>query len=393
MIVALLGLVISLFAYLIAFPQPHQRRFDIYIALFAFHLIATLAYWTLSFESAMDAFTYYRDPYNFIDKNPFEQGTYFVVHMTQFIRNTLGGSFLDHFLFFQCFGMIAMALLLRIFWEVAESLDITVPPAAYFLLFLPGLHFWSVAIGKDGLMMMGVVLSAWSVMKLPKRAIWFAVALAIMVVIRPHVAAIAMVGLAASLALGKQLKLPVKIALAPVALVGFAFVAGKVYEQFNVQDLESFSRVIDYQQGLGEEYGGGADLESLPYPLKLFSLLFRPMFVDAEGVPELAASGENVVLLFVFGYLLYHWKVVFRLMRNVGFVVYGVTYSTILILLLAAVNYNIGLGQRQKMMAVPVVIVLWATVYMYRRHLARVAADADARSVAASLGEPAAHTG
>ena len=388
MIVALLGLVISLFAYLIAFPQPHQRRFDIYIVLFAFHIIATIAYWTLSFETPMDAFTYFRDPYNFIEKNPFESGTYFLVHLTQFIRANLGGSFLDHFLFFQAFGMVAMALMLRIYWEMADSLEIQVPAIAYVMLFLPGLHFWSVAIGKDGPIMMAVVLAAWSVMKLPQRAIWYIVALAIMVLIRPHIAAISVVGLGVALALGKQLRPSTKIMLAPVALVAFVLVVGRVQERFGVEDFDTFTTFVDRQQQFNETMGGGVDLQSQPFPMKLFALLFRPLFFEARGVSETVAGFENVALMVIFGYIIFHWKTLLRLVLSVSHVAYCATYSGILIILLAMVNYNIGLGQRQKMMAIPTVIVIAAAIFMYRRYLKRAALQEEAVRMQTPAAEP-----
>ena len=142
MIVSLTGLVVSFFAYLLAFPDRERRRFDIYLALLVLHLLMTVAYWLYHFEAAMDAFGYYRDPYGFYQMNPFASGTYFIVHVVQTIKGLFGGSFLDHFLFFQCFGMLGFALLIRSFNEVADSLGVEVPLFLYFLLFLPGPHFW-----------------------------------------------------------------------------------------------------------------------------------------------------------------------------------------------------------------------------------------------------------
>src|SRR5690554_6873793 len=179
MIVSLLGLVISLFAYLLAFPHAHQRRFDVYAALLAMHLGATIAYWLMSFESGMDAFLYYRDPEGFFRKSAFTSGTYFIVHMVQHIRQTLGGSFLDHFLFFQCFGMIGIALMMRCYNEVAEALGVSVPIPIYATLALPGLHLWTSAIGKDSIINMAIVLAIWSTLRIQRRLIWLAIALVI----------------------------------------------------------------------------------------------------------------------------------------------------------------------------------------------------------------------
>jgi hypothetical protein len=373
MIVSLLGLVISLFAYLLAFPQPHQRRFDVYFVLLSLHIIAAIGFWLLSFETAMDAFTYYRDPFNFYSKNPFDSGTFFTVHMVQTIRNTLGGSFLDHFLFFQCFGMVGLAMLIRAFNEIAESLEMTVPLPVYFILFLPGLHFWTAGIGKDGPMIMAICISLWATLKIHKRAVWMALALAIMLCIRNHVAAMAMIAIAGGLLWSGQLSGRARLALAPIAGIGLVIAIGQAIARFGLtMDSESFSGFFEEQQDLGDRFGSGADLQSLPLPLKVWSLLFRPLFFGegSAGMMGLAASVENAILLAIFGYIAWHWKLVLQLSRKVFYVTYSIIFSSILILLLSLVNYNIGLGQRQKMMAVPAILLLAATIYLYKRYRA-----------------------
>ena len=374
MIVALIGLVISFWAYVIAFPHPHQRRFDIYLALLALHLAAAIAYWLMGFESAMDAYMYYHDPLNFIARDPFQNGTYFIVHVEQRIKSILGGSFLDHFLFFQCFGMVGIALIARTFNEIADSLDLAVPLHVYALLFLPGLHFWSVAIGKDGPMIMAVALSIWAILRLEKRFFAMFVALLIMALIRPHVAAFAVFGIVASVFFARQIGVLAKLLLGPIAIVGLTYAVFRAQENLGVgTGVEAVSEFIEGQQELGAEFGSGANIQSLPYPMKVFTLLFRPLFIDAEGMMAQLASIENVVLMYVFGYITYNWRIVIRLFRSVGLITYCVTFSSVLIMMLAFVNYNLGLGQRQKMMAIPAVVMIYGAIFLYKRFLANVA--------------------
>lgn len=393
MIVSLIGLIVSLFAYLLAFPRPEQRRFDIYAALLVLHIVTTIGYWLLSFESGMDAFLYYRDPLGFIRESPFGSGTYFMVHFVQAIKNTLGGSFLDHFLFFQGFGMIGMALLMRSFNEIADTFGMRVPLHVYFILFLPGLHFWTGGIGKDSPMIMAVCLAAWSAIRLERRFVWMGVALLIMAVIRPHVGVVTVLGVVAAMALTKQLSFKVKLALAPVAILGLVYVVLQVMERFRLGlDFESISNFVEVQQSFGEEFGGGANLQNLPFPMKVFTLLFRPLYVDAPGVMGLVASLENTLLLYLFGYVAWHWKIVWRLLTRVSYITYNVAFAVPLILMLAMVNYNIGLGQRQKMMAVPALLIIYGTIYIYKRYLA-AAAQAQAVALAQSQAEPGAAYG
>lgn len=368
MIVSLLGLVISLFAYMLAFPEERTRRFDIYAALLALHIIASIGFWLMSFESAMDAFLYFRDPYRFINEDPFASGTYFVVHFVQGMKSWLGGSFLDHFLFFQCFGMIGMALLIRSLNEVALSLNMSVPLHVYLTLFLPGLHFWTAGIGKDGPMLMAICLAGWSALRIEKRFPWMALALVIMACVRPHITPMVMAGAMAGLFLTKHISSRMRLVLAPIAVIGSIFLIARATQSLNLSlDPESVSTFVEDQQGLGDRFGSGEDLGSLPLPLKVFSLLFRPFFIDAQGMTQYAASLENAALLYFCGYILYHLKIVLKLARSVFYFTYFLVFDAALILSLSLVSYNIGMGQRMKMMAVPGILLIYGTIYMYKR--------------------------
>ena len=371
MIVSLLGLVISLFAYLIAFPDERTRRFDIYAALLSLHILGSIGFWLMSFESAMDAFLYYRDPYRFINENPFSSGTFFVVHFVQGVRSWLGGSFLDHFLLFQCFGMIAMALMIRTLNEIALSLETSVPLHVYLTLFLPGLHFWTAGIGKDGPMLMAICLAGWAALRLDKRFLWMGLALLIMVCVRPHIAPFVMAGVVGSLLLNKRVSSRMKVFLAPIAAAGMVVFVTKAATSLNISlDTESVTGFVEGQQQLGDRFGSGVDLGSLPLPLKILSLLYRPFWVDAAGMTQYAASAENTVLLGLSAYIVYHWRLLLNLARNVFYVMYFIIFDALLIVSLSLVSYNIGMGQRMKMMAVPGILILFATLYLYKRSMA-----------------------
>jgi hypothetical protein len=389
MIVALIGLFASLFAYAIAFPYAHQRRLDLYLALLLLHLVATVAYWLFTFDSGVDAYTYYRDPYNFYALSPFDSGTYFIVHLTQTVKQTLGGSFLDHFFFFQCFGMIGIALLFRCFNEIAESLGSPMPPLVVAALFLPGLHFWSVAIGKDGLMIMAISLSLWGVMQMQRRWFWIVLALVVMSLVRPHVAAFSVFAIVCAVVFTNRFALWTKLLMIPVAVSGLIYTAFRAQELLKIgEGLGAISEFFETQQGYSEPYGSGVDTQSMIYPMKVFTLLFRPFFIDASGVMELVASFENALLLALFAYLVWSWRTVFHLMRKVPGIAYAVTFAAVLIAMLSLVNYNVGLGQRQKFMAVPALLVIYGAVFMYHRYQAMLAAVAVREAVEPSQQMP-----
>lgn len=370
MIVALIGLAVSFFAYFVAFPRGRPKRFDVYLLVLAIHLLATITYWLFTFEAGTDAYTYWNDPFGYMAKPFLDPGTGFVVHFVQSVKSASGGSFLDHFFFFQAFGMVGIAFLMRALGEIAESLGIEVPMVTYLLLFIPGLHFWSVAIGKDAPMMMAIGIAAWASLRIDRRFLAMGAAILVMAMIRPHVGAITVIGGVVAVFVSGQVSHKAKMILAPLTIVGAIVTATVALRNFGLSfDVQVLQAFFEYQQDLGESHGSGAGIQDMPYPMKLFTLLFRPFFFDAPGLMGYAASVENLLLMFIIGYVVYNWKTVFYLSRRIGYMAYAVVTSSILIFLLSLVSYNIGLGQRQKMMAIPAILLIFGTVFMYKRFL------------------------
>jgi len=370
MIVSLVGLLAGLFAILIAFPDSNRRKPGIYLGLFTLHLAMAIAYWGYTYESGMDAYMYYQDPFGLRYK-PFATNTVMIAQFVQASRDLLGGSYLDYFFLFQAFGMIGIAFLIRTFQEIADSLSMEVPMVAYLLLFLPGLHFWSVAIGKDAPMFMAISMATWASLKIHRRALWFIVALVFMTLIRSHIAAMALFSMLVALLLNRELSTAARTGLLIAGATIFAIVLteAKLSLQLDTLDVRTISDFVDRNQGYGETHGAD-NLESLPFPFKVLTLLFRPLFFDAPGFMGFVISFENVFFLYIFGYIALSWRTVIGLIRPVYYLGFCLLFAFVVIIALAAVSYNIGLGQRQKMMAMPPVLVVFVTVFLYRRYTA-----------------------
>lgn len=372
MIPAILGLLISAVCIRLAFPDPARRRLDIYAAAFSVHLLATMSYWVLALADGFDAQFYFTDPLDWADQ-PFATGSVFMIQFVQATKSVFGGSFFEYFLFFQCFGMIGVALIIRAFGEVAQSLTIVVPGGVWLLALLPGLHLWTVAIGKDAPLFMAVCMSVWAAMRIESRFVWLAVAILIMALVRPHIAAISMLAFATSLLFDRRLPAGAKLLLAIVSAAGLGFVMTTAQSQLGLETLDpqGISEFIERNQNLGQSIAGGEELVNLPYPLKVLSLLFRPFFVDADGILGLVASVENLVLVFLVGSIAVRVRMAIELAKDVFYIGYCMVFSSAVIVLLAFLNYNVGLGLRQKMMAMPGILVVSASLTLYRRYLAR----------------------
>jgi hypothetical protein len=206
-------------------------------------------------------------------------------------------------------------------------------------------------------------------MRIEQRWIAFAAAIVIMFFIRPHIAGLATISLAITLIMDQRTAFWVRVALVLLACGASIVIIRSVLITFQIDTLSSgsISDFIASKQEYGSRSEEGAVLRSLPLPLKIASLLFRPLFFDAKGIFGLVASLENVVIFLVFAAIVVRAGVLVRLSFTVPYLRYCMVFSVTLTLLLGMITYNVGLGLRQKYMVMPAVLLMFITLVAFRR--------------------------
>lgn len=364
----LIGILISIAGFHFARANESRSRFVIFVLLLLMHIGAAIATYLYSQEFGGDVTLYYYDRMG-IYGNASGLSTVFVINFVQFLKSYLGGSFFDYFLLFQAMGFWGILFVLRTFDDIHEELGQPILKNIYFLLFLPGLHYWTSAIGKDAPIFLGVAMCTWAAFRLQTRYIAFGAGVLISLLVRPHIALLALVALALSLLLGRNTTMLTRAGLLAVVLAGIGSVAGLVEGTFSGLSLSSTDSVTEYLESksqVSQESGADFSIVGASYPVKLFSLLFRPFFIDANGILGYVASLENVVLLAIFLILARRPRTVLGVARAALFARFALLFSIMLILLLAMVNYNVGLGLRQKMMMMPALLVFFAALLAVR---------------------------
>lgn len=385
--VGIIGIVLSLLAVPFASARPAAHRTLLFFALLVAHLATTVAYYLYVQTESADTSLYYFDRYNLAGWG-FGFGTVFTVKLVQFLKDAIGGSYLDYFLLFQSMGFWGVVLLARIFEEIHIELGMRQTSLSYALLFLPGIHFWTSAIGKDAPLFFAVTLAVWATMRLSTRMPAFVISLLIMVLFRPHVALIAAAAIAFAEFFDRRSNPLTKAALLAAAFAGLITLAGTVEATLNVDvsSTRSMGEFFERQSTVAEKVGGTTNVMDASFPVRLLSLLFRPLFFDANGIFAIVASFENLVYIFLFGFLVYHLRGTARVARGVFFLRFAAVFGTLLIILLTFVYYNVGLGARQKMMMVPPVFALFVAHWglhsqkVQQRRAAAVAAAAERRA-------------
>lgn len=364
----LVGIILSMAGFYFARANESRARFVLFVLLMLVHIAAAIATYLYILESGGDSTIYYYDRLG-IYGNANGLSTVFVVNFVQFLKSYLGGSFFDYFLLFQAMGFWGLLFVLRAFDDIHEELGQPTFKPIYLLLFLPGLHFWTSAIGKDAPIFLGIAMCTWALFRLQTRYLAFAAGVVIALLVRPHIALIALIALAMTLLLGRNVSILTRVGLMAVVIAGIGSVAGLVegtMTGLSLSSTDSVTEFLETKSQVSEESGADLSITGASFPVKLLSLLFRPFFIDANGILGYIASLENVVLLVIILTLLRRFWTAWAMTRAAGFARFAIFFFAMITLLLAMVNYNVGLGLRQKMMMMPALLVFFVALQAVR---------------------------
>lgn len=364
----LIGIMISIAGFYFARANESRTRFIFFVLLLLAHIGAAIATYLYSQQFGGDVILYYNDPLG-IYGNQSGLSTVFVVNFVQTLKTYLGGSFFDYFLLFQAMGFWGLLFVLRAFDDIHQELGQPTFKPIYLLLFLPGLHYWTSPIGKDAPVFLGVAMCTWAAFNLKTRYLAFGAGWVIALLVRPHIALMALIALALTLLLGRNISLWTRGALMAVVLAGIGAITGLVEGMtsgLSLSSTDSVTEFLETRTQVSEESGADLSIVGASFPVRLFSLLFRPFFVDANGVFGYVASVENLVLLIVILTLVARSGTAWAVTRSAMFARFAFFFFIMLTFLLAMVNYNVGLGLRQKMMMMPALLIFFVAIMAVR---------------------------
>ena len=362
--VGVMGILLSFIAFAWFTQRKDNSRLALFLIITMLHIASAYVYYLFVQYNDADTKGYYYDLYGFYE-NGFGLGTMFVVYVTQSALEIFGGSYLDYFFLYQALGVWGLALVFRTIEEAATALGTNLPPLTIALMFLPGMYFWTAAIGKDAPLFLACALAVWSCFRLSNRWMWFGLAIAIMLAIRVHVALITVVALALALVAGRGVPSILRIILGFAAVVAGVFLFSTLQSELKV-DLSSVESIANYvdQQTAAATRGVDNTLANSSFSVKLISLLYRPFFFDSGGIFGVVASLQNVVMLAITFLLIRNFRLWAELFRGSLAIRFATIHFVTMYLMLAFMYYNVGLGLRQREMATPALLVVFATLYM-----------------------------
>lgn len=269
--------------------------YHIFFGLFNYFYFPSdpIRYWALAKETTFVEFLAYVTE---------KSGTYFMVALDYFPSNVLGLSYFSGTMIYTLIGFIAIAF----FYLIALKL---VPYNSKYnnynlfplLFFLPNLHLWTCTAGKDTISFFCIAIFCYGLLKPLKRFPVIILAIMLSYAIRPHIALFLVLAFGLAYVFSNKMSNYQRFIFSIVFIGIGLFILPSVMEYAKIEEasVESFSEFSSNKAGLlsRSTTGSRIDISSYPFPLKLFTFLYRPLFFDINGIPALLASIENLFLL------------------------------------------------------------------------------------------------
>lgn len=330
------------------------------LAIFFWHAFFSFVYALYVLNFGGDALHYYRASFNYNITPAF--GTQGIVFFTSFFSVGLNLSLLGVFWIFHIFGVIGLLAFDGALKEVTANKSRKIRRLATLIIFLPSVSFWSSAIGKDSLSFMAMGLALWAAMKLNRRVVLMIIAVLVMLMVRPHIAGMMVIGLAGSMVFQRRTSIIQRMIFGAAALAATAVLVPLGLNYAGVGGDASSEDVMTYIEGRQDENtegGASVDIANMSFPMKLFTYLFRPLPFEANSIFSLLASIDNMILMYLF---VAGIRAAMKKKLPIQFAdhnrIFLWIYCFLTWIVLAMTTANLGIAMRQKWMFAPMLIFL-----------------------------------
>lgn len=339
--------------------------------LFVFHIVFGTYF---CFFVQGDAIGYWRQA-KFMTYSDFvyaltqNQGTYFIYALNYYPSNILDLSYFTGTMLYSIIGFMGLTY----FYVIAVELIPNNPEfRGYYLFpllfFLPNLHFWSCAVGKDTLLFFCIAIFTYGLMQPLKRLPMIILGLFLAYFIRPHITLFMLLGFGIAYFSGKHIPIVQRLLFFGIMISVAIAILPKVMEFAKIDEgtVESFSEFSESKAALlsRSHTSSSVDISAYPFPLKVFTFLYRPFFFDINGIPALLASLENLLLLILSFTILKNNPL--QTFRSAPFIIQGMVYFLIIgTVAFSQTLGNVGIMIRMRNMFLPglLIYIYWHFSY------------------------------
>ena len=182
-------IVIFVLGLLFSSHQAKKSKSNTLIYVYLVHVFFSIAYYLYSIISPSDATAYYNEVLHSGKAfNEFNTGTKFIIFLITPLVGLLKMTLFNLYLVFCFIGYVGHLLFYKLLRKTyGFSVTILGQPIIVLILYLPGFHFWTSALGKDGLIFTSLMMFFTAIYDLKKNYIMGIVGLILIACIRPHI--------------------------------------------------------------------------------------------------------------------------------------------------------------------------------------------------------------
>ena len=323
--------------------------------LFAYHTFFSLVYYVWALFNNSDSKAYFRDALNGRRGDTwleiYDFGTPFIEFLAYpFIRG-LGFDYVAVMFLFGYFGFIGFFYLYLFITEQVQfrhklfGIDVIV-----LLFFLPIAHFYSASLGKGSVILAGMGMLFYGLNRINRRLLVLLIGAFIVLHVRAHImAAVCGAAVLASVFSSKGIKTYQKVIVVLIASVAILPLLLQTLSYAGVEeaDAESISGFAEKRTNDLKAANSAVDIDNYSQPMKLFTFLFRPLFIDSPNALGLIVSVENLIYLFLFLRCCSPRFIKF-IIGAPWMVKMALTTFFVVSLALAQISSNMGIAIRQK---------------------------------------------
>lgn len=375
-------LFVFLFFYILAFFSlcSNMRQAAFLFLLQIYHFLFSFLFYDFSYGSITDSHNYYlwaNDPW--LEISGFS-GTAFVVKLLSFFCSIFYNDYFFMILFFSGLSFWGISACYISISEFIEKRFLYRNKIIILFFLIPGLHFWTVPIGKDSLFMFALGATFLSIFK-NKSKVLFLFSILMIWLLRPHIAFLIIITVGAfyyNVYVSKRsmvVKFSYRFFLILLFLAGAAFSYGFFLDFVQKYSVEGFSSLGEFSESRKSVYadtGSGFDTSTVPVFLRIILFFLGGIPWSFSGFFQLFAMVEGAVIL---GMIYKISQVIFKL-RNIKnqdvyyqYAIYSFIFVFLVSLLLSFGASNLGLMVRQRVMVyIPLFFsFIFLSLYMKER--------------------------
>lgn len=355
------NLIIITLALGLIFGCERKNDIKIILALFFWHLFFSFAYYFFTLYNVADAVKYYEK--SLLINQDFYPGSPFIFYFSSIFSQGLNASYLNVTLVYNFIGFLGLLYFYKSINKYLKKMNFL----WFFILFIPSMSFWSSGLGKDAISFFSVCLFLYAITNSNRMYIYLIISFTSMFMVRPHIALMIAVSFIFYFIIKSKVHILFKIFTLPIIFAIVMFSSNFVQQYVGLEEasIDSFSDYVDQRQGYNQSGGSSIDLQSMSYPVQIFTYIFRPLPFDAHSALALFTSVENSILLILFIYILFksRFKVnYFTEDKNTWLLIYMILTCS----MLAITTANLGIATRQKWMFMP--IFLYLLIYAFYQY-------------------------